>query len=158
MNCFGAIVNFLIPSSRREDAEYTNSLICVQKIWLDSMGMGQPVVKHKGGEFMFFNSRIIVHVGGSQSHGTKALKATALGQEYIYGIQAKISIVKNHIGVGGKQGVIASTAHGYINPDDIDAYKKEHRAHIHDMLNVDYDTVIDYSEEEGKIEGDDANA
>lgn len=155
MNCFGPLVNFLIPSSRRDDSEYTNTLICVQKIWLDAMGMGQPVVKHKGGEFMFFNARIIVHVGGQQSHGTKALKATALGQEYTYGIQTKIHIVKNHVGIGGKKGEIASTSHGYINPDEIDEYKKEHRQYIHDMLNVDFDTVVAFTEEEGTMEGGD---
>lgn len=156
MNCFGPLVNFLIPSSRRDDSDYTNTLVCVQKIWLDAMGMGQPVVKHKGGEFMFFNSRIIVHVGGSQSHGTKKLKATALGQEFLYGTEAKIHCVKNHITGIQKNGVIASTPHGYINPAEIDEYKKEHKKFIHEMLNVEYDVEIEYSEEEGTIEDDDS--
>jgi hypothetical protein len=155
MNCFGTIVNFLLPASRSTDSEYTNTLICVQKIWLDAMGMGQPVVKHKGGEFMYFNSRIIVHIGGSQSHGTKALKATSLGQEFQYGTEAKIKCVKNHVNGITKAGKIASTPTGYVNPDELDAWKKEHRQLIHDALNVDYDAQIDFSEEDGVLEGDD---
>lgn len=155
MNCFGTLVNFLIPASRSKDSEFTNSLICVQKIWLDAMGMGQPVVKHKGGEFMYFNSRIIVHIGGTISHGTKALKATSLGQEFQYGTEAKIKVVKNHIEGFNTNGKIASTPQGYINPDELDQWKKENKNFIHDSLKVDYDAQIDFTEEDGEFEGDD---
>jgi hypothetical protein len=155
MNAFQAIVNFKIPSSRAIEAPYTNTMICVQKIWLDSMN--GTVIKHKGGEFMFFNSRIIVHLGGILTHGTKKLTAKALNQDFQYGTEAKIRCEKNHVTGIERNGVIASTPHGYVNPDELDEYKKEHRQFIHDALNVDYDTVIEYTTEEGKIEGDDAS-
>ena len=87
MGAFQAIVNFKIPSSREIGSKYTNTMICVQKIWLDSMN-GQ-VIKHKGGEFMFFNARLIVHLGGILTHGTKKLTATALGQKFQYGVETK---------------------------------------------------------------------
>lgn len=152
MGIFQALVNFKIPSSRREESEFTNTFICVQKIWLDNEN---KVIKHKGGEFMYFNSRIIVHLGGILTHGTKKLKATALGQDFQYGTEAKIECVKNHVTGIEKTGKIASTPHGYWNPDELDAYKKEHRQFIHDALNVDYNVDIAYFEEEGKMEKDD---
>lgn len=149
MGCFQAIVNFKIPSSRREESEFTNTFICVQKIWLDNEN---KVIKHKGGEFMYFNSRIIVHIGGILTHGTKKLKATALGHDFQYGTEAKIECVKNHVTGIERTGKIASTPHGYWNPDELDIYKKENRQFIHDALNVDYDTHIQFIEVEGKFE------
>jgi len=155
MGCFQSIVNFKIPSSRDKESEFTNTFICVQKIWLDSMGMGQPTVKHKGGEFMFFNARIIVHLGGQQSHGTSKLKATSLGHEFQYGTQAKINVEKNHVTGIERKGIIASTPFGYVNPDELDAWKKDHRDFIHASLNVDYDAKIEFVEEDGEFEGND---
>ena len=153
MGAFQAIVNFKIPSSRAEDSEYTNTFISVQKIWLDSMN--GTVIKHKGGEFMFFNSRIIVHIGGILTHGTKKLTAVALGQDFQFGTEAKIRCEKNHVTGIERNGSIASTPHGYINPSEIDAYKKDKRQFIHDSLNVSYDVDIDFKEEEGDFEGND---
>lgn len=142
MKIFQPIVNFRIPSSRREDKPYTNTFICVQKIWYDSMNMK---IKHACGEFMFFNSRLIVHLGGIISHGTSKLKATALGNEFQYGTECKINCEKNHINGIEKKGKIASTPHGFWNPDELDTYKKERREFIHEHLNVDYGTDIDYT-------------
>lgn len=153
MGAFQAIVNFKIPASRTIDSPYINTMICVQKIWLDSMN--GTVVKHKGGEFMFFNSRIIVHIGGILTHGTKKLTAKALNQDFQYGTEAKIRCEKNHVTGIERNGTIASTPHGYVNPNELDEYKKENRQFIHDALNVDYDTVIEYINIEGQLEGDD---
>lgn len=153
MGAFQAIVNFKIPSSRIIESKFTNTFICVQKIWLDSMN--GTVIKHKGGEFMFFNSRIIVHLGGILTHGTSKLKAKALGQDFQFGTEAKIRCEKNHVTGIERSGVIASTPHGYINPSEIEEYKKEHRKFIHDALNVSYDTELDFVTEEGKMEGED---
>jgi len=141
MKVFQAIVNHRIPTSRREDKPFTNTLICVQKVWLDNMN---TKIKHSCGEFMFFNSRLIVHMGGIISHGTTKLKATALGNEFQYGIECKINCEKNHVNGIEKKGKIASTPHGFWNPDELDAYKKEKREFIHDKLNVEYDTEIGY--------------
>ena len=153
MGCFGAIVNQKIPNSRDINSPYINTMICVQKIWLDSMN--GTVIKHKGGEFFFFNSRIIVHIGGILTHGTKKLTAVALGQDFQYGTQAKIRCEKNHVTGIERNGEIASTPHGYVNPKELDAYKTENRKFIHDALNVDYDVDIEYTEEEGRMENAD---
>lgn len=153
MGIFQAIVNFKIPSSRVIDAPYTNTFICVQKIWLDNMN--GSVVKHKGGEFMYFNARIIAHLGGILTHGTTKLQAVALGHTFQYGTKVKIKCEKNHVTGIERSGEIASTPHGYVNPDELDDYKKTQRKFIHDALNVSYDTVLDFQSVEGKIEGDD---
>lgn len=152
MKCFQPIVNFRIPSSRRGDKPFTNTFICVQKIWYDSMNMK---IKHSCGEFMFYNSRLIVHLGGIVSHGTAKLKATSLGNDFQYGIETKISCEKNHINGLEKKGKIASTPHGYWNPNELDEYKKEHREFIHEKLKVEYNAQIDFSTEEGTMSNDD---
>lgn len=146
MNVFQPLTTSRIPASRREHNPYTNSLVCVQKIWLDNMN--GSVIKHKCGEMMFFNSRIIVHLGGILTHGTTKLKATALGQEFQYGTEVKIRCEKNHVNGIERNGKIASTPHGYCNPDELDEYKKKNRQFIHDALNVSYDTVIEFSAEQ----------
>jgi hypothetical protein len=145
MKVFQAIVNYRIPASRREDKPFTNTFICVQKIWYDSMNMK---IKHSCGEFMFFNSRLIIHLGGIVSHGTAKLKATALTNEYQYGTECKINCEKNHVNGLEKKGKIASTPHGFWNPDELDVYKKEKRDFIHEKLNVSYDAVVDYKVED----------
>ena len=153
MNNFQSIVNFMIPASRSLDSDYVNTLVCVQKIWIDNMGGG--IVKHKGGEFMFFNARLIVHMGGIASHGTVKLSATALGQEFNFGTKVKIKCEKNHINGITRNGGIASTPHGFVNPDELTEYKKEHRQFIHDALNVPYDTELGEISEDGSLEGGD---
>ena len=89
------------------------------------------------------------------THGTKKLTAKSLNQDFQFGTEAKIRCEKNHVTGIERNGTIASTPHGYVNPEELDEYKKQNRQFIHDALNVDYDTVIDYIVEEGQLEGDD---
>ena len=158
MNAFQSIVNFKIPASRDVESEYTNTFICVNKIWLDSMGMGQPKAKNKCGEFMYFNSRLIVHVGGQQAHGTTKLKATSGGKEFQYGTQAKIMIEKDHINGINAKGSIVSTPFGYVSPEKLNEWKKEHKDFIRESLNADYNTSINYTEEKGVLTAEDKKA
>ena len=155
MGCFQSIVNYMIPSSRDVRSEFTNTFIGVQKIWIDNMGGG--IVKHKGGEFMFYNNRFLVHMGGIASHGTKKLTATSLKQEITFGTEVKIKMEKNHIIGIARTGKIASTPHGFVNPDKIEDYKKEHRQFIHDALNVTYDENIEYGSKEVELGKEDTN-
>jgi hypothetical protein len=156
MGAFQSLTNFKIPASRDVDSPYINTFICIQKIWLDNMN--GSVIKHKGGEFMFYTARLIFHLGGILTHGTSKLKATALGQDYQYGIEAKIKCEKNHITGIEKSGVIASTPHGYINPAEKNEYITENRKFIHEMLKVSYDTEIMLTEEEGEFDGGDLSS
>ena len=137
-HAFKSILNTRIPASRKESSEFTNSLIAVQKIWIDNMNGGG--VKHKGGEALYFGSRLIYHFGGIIAHGAKAVSAISKKKEVSYGIKANIKAPKNHIDgpLGGisMDSQIISTPHGFIGAEkeDIDAYKKEHILYFRKVL------------------------
>jgi hypothetical protein len=163
---FKYLVNNRIPSSRKINKPYTNTMIAVQKIWIDNMGMG--VVKHKGGEAFFYGARLIFHYGGTAGHGTKKVAATSKGKDVQFGIETKISIVKNQIDgdLGGiaMDGKIISTPHGFIGVEktDVDEYKKNNIQFFREVLGNDVninDIKTKYSEnnEEGDVGVDDFN-
>jgi len=135
-HAFKSILNSRIPASRKQNRKYVNTIIAVQKIWIDAMGAG--VVKHKGGEAFFFGSRLIYHHGGIAAHGTKMVGATSKKRNVSYGIETNIKVAKNHIDgpLGGisMEGKLISTPHGFIFPEDIDEYKKEHIQYFRDVL------------------------
>jgi hypothetical protein len=112
---FKGLLNARIPASRKETSEYTNTLIAVQKIWLDSM-QGKGAVKHKGGEAFYFGSRLIYHYGGIVSHGAN----------HIDGPLGGISM----------EGDIISTPHGFIrgDADGIAEYKKDKLLYFRKIL------------------------
>ncbi len=151
--CFKSLINFRIPASRKENKKYTNTFVVVNKIWLDAM-QGAGVVKNKGGEAFFYAARLIVHFGGIQSHATKKLLATANGKDYVYGTQTKVAIEKNHVTGSSFKGDLVSTAHGFILPTEVDAYKKEHKNYILSKLGIgETDNIeLTFREEEGGIE------
>lgn len=136
---FKALVNHRIPASRREGKEFTNTFAVVQKVWLDNEN---KVIKHKGGEAFYFAPRIIVHFGGILSHSTVKLKATSGGETYQFGVETKVKCEKNQVNGVEEQGKLASTPHGYWNPDKIEDYKKEHKDYILARLNSKYDDFI----------------
>lgn len=137
---FKYLLNNRIPSSRKIDKPYTNTIVAVQKIWIDSMSGGMPVVKHKGGEAGFYGSRLIYHFGGVASHSTKKVKATSKGKEVTFGIETKVSVVKNQIDgeLGGiaLEGKIISVPTGLIRADKsaVDQYKKDNISYFREIL------------------------
>jgi hypothetical protein len=136
---FKYLLNNTIPSSRKENKPYTNTVIGVQKIWIDNMGMG--VVKHKGGETFYYGSRLIYHFGGVAAHGTKKVEATSKKRSVTYGIETNVSVAKNQIDceLGGVsfEGKIISTPHGFIVPEGIDEYKKDNLLYFRNALGSD---------------------
>jgi len=162
-HAFKSLLNSRIPSSRKSNKQYINTLIAVQKIWIDSMGAG--VVKHKGGEAFFFAARLIYHQGGIAAHGTRAVAATSKTKSVTYGIETKISVAKNHIDgpLGGisMEGKIISTPHGFISPDDIEEYKKQNILYFRkvlgeeltpDEIKTKYHQITDVGDEEQSID------
>lgn len=133
---FKYLLNNTIPSSRKEGKPYTNTLIGVQKIWIDNMGAG--VVKHKGGEAFYYGSRLVYHFGGVAAHSTSVVKATSKGREVAYGIDTKVGVAKNHIDgdLGGisLEGKIMSMPQGFIFAEDLDEYKKENILYFRKIL------------------------
>jgi len=157
---FKYMLNNTIPSSRKQNREFTNTVIGVQKIWIDNMGMG--VVKHKGGETFYYGSRLIYHFGGTASHGTKKISATSKTREVAYGIETNVNVAKNQIDgpLGGIsfEGKIVSTPHGFILPDadSIDAYKKDNLLFFRNALGSEI-TVDDIKEDKyTEIKNDEA--
>ena len=139
---FKYLLNNRIPSSRKINKKYTNTLIAVQKIWINSMN-GAGTVQHKGGEAAFYGARLVLHFGGIQSHGTKKVNAVSKKREVTYGIETKVGVVKNQIdgNLGGiaLEGKIISTPTGFISAekDAIDEYKKDNIQFFRDVLGGD---------------------
>jgi hypothetical protein len=136
---FMYLLNNTIPSSRKQNKPYTNTVAAVQKIWIDNMNKG--IVKHKGGETWYLGARLIYHFGGIVSHSTKAAVATSKKRDVSYGIETKIAVAKNHIDgpLGGisMEGRIISTPLGFVHPDDEDEFKKEHILYFRNLFEDD---------------------
>lgn len=143
-NSFKGLINFRIPSTRRETSKYTATFVVIQQIWLDNEN---KVIKHKGGETFFYSPRLIFHFGGVLTHGTEKLKATMSGNEFQFGTETKLSCYKNQINGVEKKGKIASTPHGYWIPDKINEYKDTYKDYFKFHLNTEYDDFIIEKEE-----------
>lgn len=159
---FKSILNSKIPATRKTNKEYFVTLCGVQKIWIDSMA-GAGIIKHKGGEAMYYGARIILHLGGIISHGTKKVKAISNKRDVVFGIENKIGVVKNQIdgGLGGisLEGKVISTPHGFIGTEksDIDEYKKNNLKFFRDTLGSDLsenDFKIEYEQSVDKETGE----
>lgn len=137
---FNVLCNNRIPSSRSVNEPYTNTFVCVNKIWTDSMNAmpGVPAsYELKGGKFFYFASRLIIHMGGSVKASTKKLTATVKGETVNYGIVSKITVKKNHLPTPFNltyQGELAFLHNGVWSVDEIDVYKKTYMKKIISML------------------------
>ena len=138
-SAFNTILNSRIPASRRLSEPYTNTFVCVNKIWNDSMNSmgGVPSIELKGGKSFYYSARCIIHLGGVAKAATKKLSATAKGQSYSYGITSKIKTTKNQLPTPWNityEGEISCVHCGLWCPDEIDAYKKQHMKGLLSMI------------------------
>lgn len=160
---FNVILNNRLPSSRSVNSPYTNTFVCVNKIWTDSMNAmpGVPAgYELKGGKSLFFSSRLIIHLGGKVKASVKKLTATVKGETVNYGIISKIGVTKNQLPTPYNltyESQVACVHCGLWDVDEIDSYKKEHMKTIVAMLenqcgdktkNIDTNE-INFSEEDG---------
>jgi hypothetical protein len=136
---FMYLLNNTIPSSRKINRPFTNTVVAVQKIWIDNMNKG--VVKHKGGETWNLGARLIYHFGGIVTHGTKAATADSKKRTVSYGVETKIGVAKNHVDgpLGGisMEGRIISTPYGFVAPEDVDEFKKKHILYFRNLFEDD---------------------
>lgn len=154
-SAFKALISHKIPASRKENKQYTNTFVAVQKIWMQANLVGQPTVKHSGGDFWWFNPRVIFHIGGHATNSLKNHSATSGGKSYIIGTETKIATVKYQLTYDGTPltgNSIVSTPHGFVAPDEINDYKKDNRQYILDKLKAGEEALIEY-----KSEGDVGN-
>jgi hypothetical protein len=149
---FESILNYRIPASRREVSEFINTFVTVQKIWLRPNAVGQPTIMHNGGEGFKYGVRMLFHLGGKMGSSSKKLDAVSNGQSFNYGVKVEIECVKNHVNGIEKKGAIASTSHGFWNPDELNDYKKQYKDYINAQLGRNYAEIGDYDGDDDDIE------
>ena len=153
---FGNNVNQKITLSRKESSKYTNTLVCINKVWTAKaeVPMGQPKLMNKGGFAMWFDATFVVTFGNISNAGTSKIKAIKDGKQVEFAKRTNIQIDKNHINGVQSRGKIIMTPHGFINDTDkeLKAYKDAHAKEWMKVLgSMDFDV---YEEEEG-FEGND---
>jgi len=74
---FGNNVNQKITLSRKESSPYTNTLVCINKVWTakPESPMGKPKLMNKGGFAMWFDATFVVTFGNIANAGTSKIKA-----------------------------------------------------------------------------------
>lgn len=139
---FQEIMDSSIPSSRKMSSKYTNTLIMVNKVWLDATTnpVGPPSLEMKGGRSITYRSRLILLVGGQLKASIKRLSAVSKGLTYNYGIQTKIKVLKNQLPSPFNvtyEGDFICTDIGIIGTDkeEQDEYKKNRAPEILKKLN-----------------------
>ena len=127
---FGNNVNQKITLSRKESSPYTNTLVCVNKVWTAKaeVPMGQPKLMNKGGFAMWFDATFVVTFGNISNAGTSKIKAIKDGKQVEFAKRTNIQIDKNHINGVQSRGKIIMTPHGFINDTDkeLKSYKDAH--------------------------------
>jgi hypothetical protein len=144
---FANFINQRIIMSRKESQPYTNTMLCVNKVWVEPalMPMAQPKLRNKNGDSMFFDASFIITFGNITSPGTQKVKATKGGKEIEFALKTKVSCDKNHVTGVTAKGTIISTAHGFIknSPNEITKYKKEHSKNWANILGSDDFDIVE---------------
>ena len=141
---FGNNVNQKITLSRKETSPFTNSLVCINKVWTmkDESPMSQPKIKNKGGETMWYDSTFVLTFGNVTNSGTSKIKAIKDGKQIEFAKRTKVQVDKNHINGISTRGNIIMTSHGFILEEDINDYKKDHAKEWSEILGgYDFDIV-----------------
>ena len=117
---FGNSVNQRITLSRKESSAYTNTLVCINKVWTAKAEspMGKPKLMNKGGFAMWFDSTFVVTFGNISNAGTSKIKAIKDGEQVEFAKRVNLQIDKNHINGVTTRGRIVMTPHGFINDND----------------------------------------
>ena len=143
---FGNSVNQRITLSRKESSLYTNTLVCINKVWTakPESPMGKPKLMNKGGFAMWFDSTFVVTFGNISNAGTSKIKAIKEGKQVEFAKRVNLQIDKNHINGMTTRGKIIMTPHGFINDDEkeLKDYKSSHAEEWSKILGgTDFDVV-----------------
>ena len=128
---FGNGVNQKIMLSRKEHMPYTNTLVAVNKVWVDKAApgpMSQPKMMNKGGTTMHFDCSVMITFGNIKNSGVSKLKATKDKKQIEWGKRTKVQVEKNHVTSLATKGQLIMTPYGFIGNEDKDIkqYKSEH--------------------------------
>ena len=154
---FGNNVNQRITLSRKESSKYTNTLVCINKVWAAKpvVPMGQPKLMNKGGFAMWFDATFVVTFGNIADSGTSKLKAIKDGKQVEFAKRTNLQIDKNHINGVQSRGRIIMTPHGFIEDTDksLKKYKDEHANEWKDILGgLDFDLIEEESDTSNHVE------
>jgi RecA/RadA recombinase len=154
---FGNNVNQRITLSRKESSKYTNTLVCINKVWAakPTVPMGQPKLMNKGGFAMWFDATFVVTFGNVADSGTSKLKAIKDGKQVEFAKRTNLQIDKNHINGIQSRGKIVMTPHGFIEDSEkaLKTYKDEHANEWKDILgSLDFDLIEEESDTSSYIE------
>jgi hypothetical protein len=143
---FGNSVNQRIVLSRKESSPYTNTLVCINKVWTAKAEnpMSQPKLMNKGGWAMWFDATFIVTFGNVSNAGTSKIKAIKDGKQVEFAKRTNVQIEKNHINGVTTKGRIIMTPHGFIKDDekDLKKYKEDHAEEWRKILGgVDFNII-----------------
>ena len=126
---FGNNVNQRITLSRKESSPFTNTLVCINKVWTAKAEspMGKPKLMNKGGFAMWSSSTILKTFGNIMSAGTSKIKAIKDGKQVEFAKRVNVQIDKNHINGVTTRGRIVMTPHGFILDNDkaLKTYKEQ---------------------------------
>ena len=129
---FGNSVNQRITLSRKESSPFTNTLVCINKVWTAKAEspMGKPKLMNKGGFAMWFDSTFVVTFGNISNAGTSKIKAIKDGKQVEFAKRVNVQVDKNHINGVTTRGRIVMTPHGFINDDEkeLKQYKSDNVA------------------------------
>lgn len=135
---FGNNVNQRITLSRKESSPYTNTLICINKVWTQKpeSPVGRPKMMNKGGMAMWFDSTFVVTFGNIMNAGTSKIKAIKDKKQVEFAKRVNIQIDKNHINGVTTRGKIIMTPHGFIldTNSELNNYKKSHERDWQEIL------------------------
>jgi hypothetical protein len=150
---FGNHVNQRIVASRKFDYPYTNTFVCINKVWVrkPSNPMGQPKLEFKGGTTQKYDSGLVIICGNESTSGVNKIKAVKNGKEITFANRASIKVDKNHVNGISTSGKIIITPNGFILDDkkELEEYKKNNMQYLYDMLGGepgDIETYIDETE------------
>jgi len=154
---FGNNVNQRITLSRKESSKYTNTLVCINKVWAakPTVPMGQPKLMNKGGFAMWFDATFVVTFGNIADSGTSKLKAIKDGKQVEFAKRTNLQIDKNHINGMQSRGRIIMTPHGFIEDTEkaLKKYKDEHANEWRDILGgLDFDLIEEESDTSNHVE------
>jgi RecA/RadA recombinase len=144
---FGNSVNQRITLSRKESSEFTNTLVCINKVWTAKAEspMGKPKLMNKGGFAMWFDSTFVVTFGNISNAGTSKIKAIKDGKQVEFAKRVNLQIDKNHINGVTTRGKIVMTPHGFINDNDkeLKEYKNANSQAWKDILGGTDFTIVE---------------
>lgn len=146
---FGNFINQQIVLSRKASNPYTNTLVCVNKVWIEkpSNPFEMPKMRNKGGLTMYSDASLVITFGNITNAGTQKIKAVKDKKEVEFALRVRISVDKNHLNGITTLNKVIVTPHGFIKDDkkEIEEYKKLHSA---DWLKTLGSTTFDLVEEQ----------